>query len=1464
MNTKRTGAISVAFAVAVMFIAVFAVTANGPAECTLIKALEYTGENTLRVYGEDSCGPGDPSVVDPVTENVVENLPYTESIAPFDPQHVQAPPKDSVTFNPLLLSLYDNNGEFPQDFLYKIKANDDAIEKVFLRMWYEPRHWDKDVDCDGVLVSVIRDGTDGVCDTMARGDDIQEVPIDATTAFGEILITPGANGVLESVPGDANGDGVIDRRNTDDHIEHGSDEAYPAVMQEFTYMLLEPEKWDDKPEPTTGRPGRTQFVFPVGMDDIDSKCGYGLTSIDADFDGHPDIVKVESELSLIKATEYEVAADFNGNGVIDPLDTDGFQLSGDELAVFTIEPKTLKVGQKLQFLDHMVEVVEIYNQPPTAEPVRIKVYYTGDMEVKELGEITLGYHDMTLAGTQGPLQRIQAISTGGTGTNMCKMPTGPWFAWIAGVDTSDVDPTATIMVGRALGHAHTAMEQSPDQPDVQPDDPWFLKRFYVDGHEYKVVAIETLGDGPVYAPCDCDPSSGVQCDLNDNGITDAPDDTTGFKYITIRTPIPKEGTYADPRTGYLIEQHSVRLQPYHDHDYLSVMPPFNHEHVMVEDIQKVWSSPVKFLGDLQFNTPPITQTVDRDADHIWYIEEDRNPQFTGELLEKYNEKSNENEEEYWYAEQWNTKPDQYTEFVLPTGHGLYLLTSAFVAPQAMGQIKMQSGYDLEIDGNRVKFWYDPVIGGKKYKDNESIRVYGEDSIGPGDMGICVDVPPYTDPIAIFNPQRCQAPRKDSITFDPAYMDEYYHGDEPLSDLYKKISIEERDAREKVFFRLWYEPDHWDKDKNNDGDRDSDECYPAVMEEFTYIYLNTADQPSHGQPATSRFAFPIATSWTELWNSFGYGLTTFDANFDGTEDIVKVYSEESLSIKTDIQADFDGDSFIQQLDIDGVQLSGDEMVIFAVDIGLKDDEYAMFLDHMIEVESVSSSGPSVNLKCYYTGGGLEPFKPNEFGTVRLNSGEMAILDRNHIRKLISGDDNLGYTDGAWFVYVDAVNTVTDSVSLLIGRALGETHVGIESDTWYLKRFYVDGHEYNVVAVKTVPADSGYEDYEFKFITIRTPVPKEHFEIEQHSQDLEDYPVCTDISVMPPFNYEHTVRSDIGIYWTPPYDIRPDNFPDDLEDMGYMGAIRKNKPPLEIHIEDEDIEEQFRGELKEMYNKRPLTDLTLYVKEYSTSAISGRLDGTVDGRNVEGTFSATMSGSKIRGTWEARDYGDPDDTYNDNEISDFDGIITGTWTKSGDIIYIDMVMRRDGLELADCVICWDEQDCTVQHDYLCFWAEFEFSADVTSDVPVIVDGGYDEDWEEWMTEQFRTMPDHYTAFELPADQCYLLTSSWYAPQAIWRTVNENNGGPRDITWYHGNRVKFWYQPDRALDIYVNKDTVRDAETVIEQWDFNHNGYIDRGEIVTAILSYLIGVPEPPATEVPTQDQLIELLIDYLKHR
>lgn len=1161
--------------------------------------------NTLRVYGfmNEGAGIRQDQVRDRLSSAWVEDPPYTDPIAPFVLQHLEAPSKDHVTWNPIWMyesQTYDENqalGLYNKIFIGGLNAS----EKVWFREWYEPDHWDKDLDGDGPWDP-----------PQAEWDPLRRITIDPR------------------------------------------DEHYPAIMQEFTYLLMEPRFIEDDPQPAWGSVGLTSFVFPVGMRGTDlfdngavdvasenAWFGYGLTSLDGDFDGVPDIVHVDSELTLFDRTQ--IGADLNGDGFLQPLELDAVALSGDELAVFRLDTKAIARGGYLQFLDHMVRLVDVFDNS-----VELEVWYLGDLIPHRFNRtITLYRGDMALAGSDGPAQIITAVRNGGTGTNMCNFPTGPWFVWLASVDT--VEESARLMVGRALGATYSGMEDGAGRTDRRPGDPWFIKRFYVDGHEYNVVAIHTRNTGTI-SVYDND------CDLDDdgNGVVDVPPpaDFSEFQYITIRTPIPK--------VPVLIEQHSVNLQHYEPLWYLSVMPPYNYEHYVLGDIQEIeefydplytdCETDVDFIGPLIGPVPPILQqngpfpypvdtgarqTVYRDIRELFhfYVREARNLQFEGQLLELYGE-TGEGEEEFWYAQHWHTRPDEYTEFVfpdvqvtLPETPDLYLLTSVFTAPQAETHWWIQNpcGLFTPTVDSRVKFWYDPAIGGKKYKDELGLRIYGREREGPGDITVTdpqapypVEVFPYTDPEAPFNPQLEQAPRKDVLTFNPIYMDEFRNGREPLSWLYNDISIEEQNAREKIFFRMWYEPWYLDKiiddwDEPDWEDRDIYE-FPAVMQEFTYMFVDTQCEigfPSHGQPGTSHLAFPIGTRAEELpapvdvelprslIPSFGYGLTTFDADFDGYHDIVTIHSERTLSETTGVRADFDGNGVIDQLMSAGPggtgPLSGEELVVFTVEnLTLRRGESAMFLDHMVSLDNVPDRGIAT-LRFWYTGGGLHAYPggvyslhPDIVQTVDLAIGEMAIVNRTRVRRLPAGGTNLGSVDGAWFCWVQAINSTQPSretVNLIIGRALGATRSAIDNgnglhdmtpgDPWYLKRFFVDGHEYNVVAIRIVPADvinPGDEEWEFKYITIRTPVPKVNFINYQDSQKLEGYyrglvlGVDTDvISVMPPYNFEHTAVRDIQ----------------QVRDDRCTGDLIFNRPPLVIRVVDEDREPQFFGELKEIF-------------------------------------------------------------------------------------------------------------------------------------------------------------------------------------------------------------------------------------------------------------------------------------------
>ncbi|MBC7264087.1 MAG: carboxypeptidase regulatory-like domain-containing protein [Chloroflexi bacterium] len=1109
--------------------------------------------------------PGDPTVRDPFTTAGVEDPPYTDPFAVFNPQLSQAPKKDSITWNPIWMYELETPDE-NRDLYHHIYLGDrNGSEKVWFRMWYEPEHWDKDLNANRVL----------------------------------------------------------DRDSS--YRPTSTDEWYPAIMQEFTYMMMEPKRLADKPEPAWAQMGISKFVFPVGVRMADlgnTSRGYGLTSLDANFDGTPEIVHLDSELSLSQGPYINhFRIDFDGDGVIQKLDQDGTPLSGDELLILHLDTIELHVGDSLQFLDFYLGLDNV-----SSDGARLIIYYNGN--------IALGMSVTKLVPERQFIIANPSTVFGPYNSDQIGHVRGPFFAY---VDT--VDPTearARIVVGRALGATHSGMEDAPYSPDLRPGDPWWLKRFYVDGHEYNVVAI--------YA-------------RNFAGETDS-----RFQFITIRTPLPK-----GPDT-YFIDQHSVYLEEYNTNEQLSVMPPYNHEHYILGDVQAITEftcgtdltaaeSAVHYLGPLIGPVAPILQDnvslpyVTRDGlrtysspldTQMYYVREGPNEQYIGELKQKYGEDRSDGSE-FWYVEQFHSLPWYYTEFVLPDIPGvneLYLLTAAYTAPQSeylqwmQGRPADTGRYNLRWDDTvdcwvrdegvsampgsgwqpRVKFWFDPAQGGPKYKTLEGVRLYGYDGRSAGDSTATdrlaptypVEVYPYTDPWAPFNPHLPQAPRKDSLTFDPAYMNEFDHTGEPIHALYGRIRTENGDAREKVFLRMWYEPEYMDKILTSS----SVYTFPALLQEYTYMLLDTTDKPTHGQPGQTTMVFPMATGYRELpglvagapdpaWlPSAGWGVTSFDCNFDDINDIVTVHSERSLEKRTHIAADFDGDGgALDQLDQDGVPLSGDEMVILAVDdVELARGQSAQFLDYMVYLDNVSASG--AEFRIWRTGGGTGPsLQPYQIGFVTLAAGEMAIAGRTDTwyRKIPAGGNNLGSMDGPWFVWVSGINPTTKMAWVMVGRALGASRSAMDNgagahdltpgDPWYLKRFFVDGHEYNVTAVHVVPADyvnPTWEQYEFKYITIRTPIPKQEFVNYQDSQRLQDYGIDDYLPFVPPFNAYHTAMQDIQA-------ITEADFANPLSyDADCHGSIYA-RPGLSVRLTDEDVEPQFSGELKEKYWRIGSTDL-----------------------------------------------------------------------------------------------------------------------------------------------------------------------------------------------------------------------------------------------------------------------------------
>ncbi|MCW5881485.1 MAG: hypothetical protein KIS91_11180, partial [Anaerolineae bacterium] len=1168
------------------------------------------GVAVASVFDPQSRVVGDLTAIDRLLKaqasTFVEDKPYTDPEAPFDPQHAQAPRRDSITWDPAILSeLYSRDENLPLYTRIDSATNQNAAEKVWTRTWYECDHLDKDQDTSG----------------------------SATT--GDI--------------------------------------RYPAIMQEWTYRFIEAGPWGDDVQPTQAVPGEAAFVFPVGMRAADlfgpdgniatndggvGTVGYGLTSLDADFDGAPDIVHVDSEKTLYNRSRQGslagVALDLNNNRTLDGVDTDGLPLTGDELVVLSVDSRPLQVGQAAQFLDHVVVVESFTTSPPT---VVLRVYWTGSLAPKDLGTVLLSAGDAVVANTNAPNQVVRA-----GGGNLCGS-LGAWFAYVRSVDS--VDGLVQLTVGRGLGATHTGMESLPNVPNTGPN-PWYTKRFYVDGHEYNTVAVYTQGGSAAQA------STG-NCAYSGPPLADP----STFGFITLRSPTPK-------LDDVMNAQFSIIQDAYQPGDGLPMLPPFNYEHTLVSDVRPLTTfglaaTPPRYVGAIIGPVAPILQANqplpyvtargrvydDVAATRFTFVEEARNPQFLGELTERYGQGPGTGgaEREFWYRQQFHTLPDAFTSFLLPDNpdsdtapdRDLYLVATGWYAPQAQYRRYVQDiTAPITTTGGRAKFCFDTAVdnnptGTKIYKNADGIRVYGRDNEGAGNTtprtstapagaaAAYLEVPPYTEVTSIFDPQSPQAPVKDLLTLNPAYMNEFRHGGEPLSVAYGQISLAGvggSDGGEKVFPRLWYEPRYIDTaftavvSPTGAVSPTRMLAYPAVQQEMTYMLLDPNDQPAPTGPG-GRFLFPVATGAQELprplttdpnqfagVQSFGYGLTSFDADFDGRPGVVRIETEQSLNAMTGIGADFNANGGLDDFDPSNSPLSGDEMVVLMDDGVLLDRgdptrQSAQFLDHLVQLENVSYNQGTVTLRLWWTGGGLHPVGPGLYskypdsvGTITLSPGDMILVNRTQITKLGPGQNNFGQAKGAWFAYVQAIGAPIpgqsrlEGVVLSVGRALGGAsatmydgsgNLNLTAPTpWYLKRFFVDGHEYNVSAVLTAPLASGGEG--FKAITIRTPIPKEadvvntpqSLVLQGYLQDLQFGVDTSEMYVMPPFNVRHTIREDIRPITDAEFAQTPTN-PDLARCLGPWRGV----DPLTARLNSEAVEPRFFGELRELPYQRPAT-------------------------------------------------------------------------------------------------------------------------------------------------------------------------------------------------------------------------------------------------------------------------------------
>jgi|GEM_PF-3307548 len=1180
----RAKAVYIIFALALL-IGLSVVAAPAPQQAAAVEP-DDEATNTLRVYGTCDLAEGHAHAGGLGYGDA--EFPYDHYKDPLSIQDGSNPPKDFIVWNPAYMYHLDpaSLGIYGNFFESIVVNGNDANEKVHLRQWYVPKY-------------------------------------------------PEPRGIVWTCQ---------------------EPRLQPEIVKEYTYMLLDT---DNNPQP--GLPGMTSFVFPIadnddtqcGLDDVDFNAdGVGdvvylatTSAVDPsyfDSPGSPGTVSqwypgwtapaavpqpydldalwppydVTTGCSTATAGLTTTAADADPAGVNRIVGgTKWIDINTDQFAV--------SVGDEIRFLDHAWVITGV---SPTG--ITVESYYSGNSadgskktttipigQTASRGRHLISVEDLTLmaGGIQSAFYQSPPLPPSQSdrfrvGVSKLQLVLQPGYLQVI---TSGAT-SAQIVVGRVIAEGET---------------------FFVDGAEYDVAMLYMVPNPE-----------------NDQSKYDY---EYGLKFITIRNPIPKW----DPVTLEALTIVKCAVQPGQP---IPLLPPFNMEHDMIDDtnipdalyavdaagqpiphpdVQKpdnvpdvtdlaggdlatdetrtgmaTWLPVADGFGDttflhLSYNTIAERRVHDVPPIVEWFEQEAKEPRFDTNLLE---EKFVENWSHYWdpgydpgwAEEQWmwkniETLPWYYTEFVLPelpditdpvnNDDGDYILVSSWITQD---NVRMKFVYDaipsalwsadIYVNDPTYNLMYQDV-------DEMSLRVYGacgEDAEFPYDHEL--------DP---FSVQDWSNPPKDFIVWNPAYM---YHLDPASLGIYgnffESIVVNGNDANEKVHLRQWYVPKYTEP-RGNVWTCQTPVYWPEIVKEYTYLLLDTDNNPQPGLPGMTSFVFPTSDN-----DDAQCGLDDVDMNSDGVADVVYLATTSALDpdasavpVYTNpdgspwapngaIPQPRAGDAWAAPHDalwppVDTTNacpgLAGESRWIdintdqFAVSVG---DEIR-FLDHAWVITGVSPTGITVD--SYYSGNSADGSKK----TTTIPIGQTASRGRH----LISVEDltlMAGGTTAAFYQspplppsqsdrfrvgvsklqlvlqpgYLQVITSGATSAQIVVGRVIAEAET-----------FFVDGAEYDVAMIYFVPTPSNgqpKDDYEYglKFITIRNPIPKwEPVTLEALTIVKCAVQPGQPIPLLPPFNMEHDMIDDVNIpemvqgmqlpaplfgLWWPDLQM-PDNLEDELD-------------------------------------------------------------------------------------------------------------------------------------------------------------------------------------------------------------------------------------------------------------------------------------------------------------------------------
>jgi len=431
----------------------------------------------------------------------------------------------------------------------------------------------------------------------------------------------------------------------------------------------------------------------------------------------------------------------------------------------------------------------------------------------------------------------------------------------------------------------------------------------------------------------------------------------------------------------------------------------------------------------------------------------------------------------------------------------------------------------------------------------SVRIYGEENAAYPTQSFTGSsdfiYPNYVD---AFDPGIIV---KDSATFNSAYIENNYDGTE--------ITVDGSNSDEKVFFRVFYEPEYGhaiDSLMNDFGSGTNSVNMPngALVTETTYMLVDDNSDSGHS-------GLPKAGSARD---SDGSVVTSF------------MLPTHSSSLFDGVLPGMDTGMVIDLSSADSKgtpQLTDGVIEVQRRPFILEEGEFVNFMDHRIEFIRPTTN-QEIKVEISYIGN-MNRVEDKEKEKVILEDTKYYVDRLNNLHTSIDADWRFYFEVDSMTYYASPVDKF--EIRLIVGRRLaaGET-------------FYVDGVRYDMPAIYVT------DDDKFKYITFQSPLPKCEGQmwyggssIDERNQADKSHVTCQwlanllqnkNVWMLPPFNEDHLMIDDIGLE---KFDTGTPSVPDWEICMESGDIIDGAKSALEFSYISEDVEDRFDSSLAERH-------------------------------------------------------------------------------------------------------------------------------------------------------------------------------------------------------------------------------------------------------------------------------------------